>query len=226
MPDDKKNNELIEEIQLLIQYCVNEVEVEEAEELVVKYQSSLLILRLFKEYYSTLPEAREEPVVKISELIHRKGIYLFVLSSTNYSYLYVVSAEDVILLCEYLKDVSQEILSFFGYSSQKEFSKNCPPVEELKEYDPSNESIQSHCPTCGVEEGENHIFGCVVEVCPWCDGQLCNCNCRFEQLETEVIDSEEQLETFLDLLTDKGRVPFSRNQSPAYPGTSEGLDAM
>jgi hypothetical protein len=65
----------------------------------------------------------------------------------------------------------------------------------------------------------------LVEVCPWCQGQLSKCNCRFEQLEVDAIDQEEELEDFVDLLTEKGRIPFERQQVPFYPGTSQGLDA-
>lgn len=73
-------------------------------------------------------------------------------------------------------------------------------------------------------EGEEHLLGCVVEVCPWCEGQLNSCNCRFEQLEVDELLDEEQLEKFEDLLNAKGRVPFVKGHKPAYPGTSDGLD--
>jgi hypothetical protein len=60
-----------------------------------------------------------------------------------------------------------------------------------------------------------------VEICPWCDGQLSRCNCRFEQLAVEEIDSEQQLETLTELLLDKGRVPFRRHHAPYYPGAGQ-----
>ena len=47
---------------------------------------------------------------------------------------------------------------------------------------------------------------------------------RFEQLQRDCIDDEEQVEKFLRILEEKGRIPFSRGQAPAYPGTGEGLD--
>ncbi|PIE35201.1 hypothetical protein CSA56_05145 [candidate division KSB3 bacterium] len=75
-----------------------------------------------------------------------------------------------------------------------------------------------------MEEGEYHLLGCVIEICPWCDSQLHSCNCRFEKLETEEIESEEQLKNLLDLLEEKGRIAYSANESLAYPGTSDGLD--
>lgn len=218
------NEKLVEEIGLFIQYCVAESEIPDAVQLVKNYQSNELILRLLKMHYSTLPEAREEPVVKIAELMHHQGVYLFVVSCTNYSYIYAISSENVLFLAEYRSEISEEILNFFGYASQKDFLNACPPIQELEEYRGDDKRGLHRCPACGVEEGEMHLLGCVVEVCPWCDGQLCSCNCRFEQLETEEIEDEEQLDSFIDLLDEKGRIPYSRTHSPAYPGTSSGLD--
>jgi hypothetical protein len=38
------------------------------------------------------------------------------------------------------------------------------------------------------------------------------------------LSDEEHLETFEELLSAKGRIPFDKSQRPLYPGTSEGLD--
>jgi len=116
------------------------------------------------------------------------------------------------------------VLSFFGIESQEEFLKICLSVKDLEEYVITGTAEKEICPVCGVPEGENHLLGCTVEVCPWCKGQLSYCNCRFEKLGTDAIEDEQQLEKFLDLLTEKGRIPYQKNQAPAYPGTSGGLD--
>lgn len=215
---------LLEEIELFARYCVPEEQLEEAMALVEGYRHDRLILRLFREYYSTVPEAREEAVVKIARLTHHQGVSLFVVGCTEHCYLYAVSVEQLLLLAQYQKEVSQEIVTFFGYSTQEEFLASCLPIAELEEYPRAAEEELRHCPACGVDEGELHLVGCSVEVCPWCDGQLSGCNCRFEQLGCEEIEDQQQLDIFIDLLTEKGRVPFRREQAPAYPGTSKGLD--
>jgi hypothetical protein len=116
------------------------------------------------------------------------------------------------------------VLSFLGLASQEEFTQVCLPVKDLEEYAVTGKAEKAICPVCGVPEGESHLLGCTVEICPWCEGQLSYCNCRFEQLNTEAIEDEQQLETFLDMLTAKGRIPYKKSQAPAYPGTSGGLD--
>jgi hypothetical protein len=221
MPLEIKMHQIIEEIKLFIQYAVPEKDIPSAVALIDRHRDNALMLRLFREYYLALPEAREEAVVKVAKLIDRQGVHLFVVSTARYSYLYAVSPDHVLLLGEYCKEVDQEVLTFFGFKSQEEFLKICPAVDELKEYFMAEKEI---CPVCGVPEGENHFLGCTVEVCPWCEGQLSYCNCRFEQLAINVIEDEQQLEKLNDLLEAKGRIPFQKIHAPAYPGTSGGLD--
>lgn len=224
MPLENKTRQIIEEIKLFIRYSVPEQDLQSAHSLVDRYQNNHFVVRLFREYYSNLPEAREEAVVKIAELLNQQGVHLFVVSTTSFSYLYAVTAEHVLLLGEYLQAVDAEVLSFFGLESQDEFVKLCLPVCELQEYAASATTEQASCPVCGVPAGEDHLLGCTVEICPWCEGQLSYCNCRFEQLDTHVIDDEQQLETFFEMLIEKGRIPYQKSQGPAYPGTSGGLD--
>lgn len=223
MKDGKKT--LMDELELYVQYAVEEKDVGLARGVIDSYKDNERILRLLKKYYTVLPEAREEPVHKLSCLMEREGVGLFVLVCTSYSYLYAVSVEEVLLLCEYQKEVPVEVLAFFGYSSEAEFLQECPAVEDLAAY-PAAGDTASVCPACGVADGQEHLLGCIVEVCPWCAGTLNNCNCRFEQLKVEEIENEEQLETFSELLSAKGRIPFSREEKVAYPGTSDGLDLL
>ncbi|MCD6389517.1 MAG: hypothetical protein J7L69_08895, partial [Desulfobulbaceae bacterium] len=56
--------------------------------------------------------------------------------------------------------------------------------------------------------GEHHTFGCPTEICPWCDGQLTSCNCRFNQLKRDQIKTDSQIDLFLKKLNKKGRIPF------------------
>jgi hypothetical protein len=51
-------------------------------------------------------------------------------------------------------------------------------------------------------------LGCPVEVCPWCEGQLTNCNCRFTQVGVDRFTADCQLDNFIEALEAKGRIPF------------------
>jgi len=216
--------QFIEEIKLFVQYAVPKDEIQTAFALIDRYSDNGLVMRLFREYYSSLPEAREEAVIRLAKLMDRQGVHLFVVSTAPASYLYAASVDHILLLGEYRQEVASEVLSFFGFKSQEDFLKLCPPAEELDEYAAEEGNEKKFCPACGVSEGEYHLLGCTVEICPWCTGQLSYCNCRFLQLKTDKIDDEQQLETFAKLLTAKGRIPYQECQAPAYPGTSGGLD--
>ncbi|HME53585.1 MAG TPA: hypothetical protein VKM55_15270 [Candidatus Lokiarchaeia archaeon] len=79
---------------------------------------------------------------------------------------------------------------------------------------------------CGCKEGEIHEYGCDMEGCPFCGGQLCSCNCIYEKLgyivdpdkefsnlPQEVYEngvSAEEKEKFIDILEEKGRIYASR----------------
>lgn len=215
---------LVDDIRLFLKYGVPIEERERAEALVEEYQGRRRALLLLRQYYLALPDAKEEAAIGISLLVQRQGIALMVVTTTSTAHLYAVSAEEAVWLGEYRQELDGEIVAFWGYRDWQEFLKICPPVAELSPYSSERRQEGCECPACGVGEGETHFFGCVVEVCPWCNGQLSRCNCRFEQLQQESIDDQEQVERFLELLEEKGRVPFSREQAPFYPGSSEGLD--
>lgn len=224
MSEKKELRQLVDEVRLFMKYAVSAVQMGAAEAVVNKYRHNERILRLLREYYFSLPDAREEPVLRIAKLVQQQGVSLLVVTTSSVSYLYIESAQQVVWLGEYRGELELEVLEFFGFASQEDFLKICLPVMELEECSPSSAGEPQTCPACGVGTGEFHLLGCAVEICPWCEGQLSKCNCRFEQLEVDAIDQEEQLEDFVDLLTAKGRIPFEQNQVPFYPGTSRGLD--
>jgi hypothetical protein len=62
------------------------------------------------------------------------------------------------------------------------------------------------CGDCGVKEGQLHVLGCDMEVCPFCGGQLLCCLCCMGCgcVSPEGF-TDEQIKK---LLNDKGRIPF------------------
>jgi hypothetical protein len=217
-------DKLVQEIKLFMRYAVPENEMMTAVLVVDRYRNDRRALSLLREYYIALPDAREEAAIRIACLMQQQGVFLLVLQTTTTAHLYAVSVDVVVLLGEYPCDLETDILAFWGFTSQEEFRKLCIPPADLEDYVGSADGNRGECPACGVAEGELHFLGCSVEVCPWCEGQLNKCNCRFEQLEVDAVDDEEQLERFFELLLAKGRIPFQRQQAPYYPGTSDGLD--
>lgn len=81
------------------------------------------------------------------------------------------------------------------------------------------------CHDCGVEEGQLHVYGCDMERCPFCGRQLIGCGCCYDKLglksyyygskysglSKEVYENgldEEQEKQWLEILTEKGRIPW------------------
>lgn len=214
---------ILDELKIFIEFGVSQAERVQAMQLMERYRGNLTALIVLMEFYKVLPEAREEAVIRLGYITSREGTTLLGITTTGHEYLAVVSENNAHILGEYGKEkLSTEILNFFGYQDNETLCSEVGSFEKLKPYGEKSNHI--NCPACGVEVGEFHIFGCPVEVCPWCDGQLSNCNCRFDKLEVESLDREEQLDEFLSILEAKGRVAFSEDQKPGYPGTSEGLD--
>ncbi len=220
----ENSENILNEILLFVEYAVPGDDLEKAKKFVEGYRDNYLILRLLREHYSTLPEDKEEAVNRVALLIHKQGIYLYVVCSDSFSSLYLISVDTIVWLGEYGKAVNTQILDYFDFKNQKQFLAACKPVQELQKSSEEQEMELAQCPVCNVADGEHHLLGCIIEVCPWCDGQLGTCNCRFDQLETDEIVDDEQLEEFYELLEAKGRVVFAKEQAPTYPGTSNGLD--
>lgn len=210
-----------EEILLFLEYAVPDNMQDDARAFLEKHKQSSIILRLAETYYKALPEAREEAILKVVVLGVEQGLHLLGVGSERSEYLYCVDNKQAVYLGEYGSPVEQiEVWQFFGFSSMEDFVEKRKLFKEYDEFIVTKDD-GIFCIVCAVQQGELHEFGCTVEICPWCDGQLSICNCRFEQLGIEEITSEEELEKLRSLLEQKGRVPFSKDQAPSYPVAGE-----
>jgi hypothetical protein len=218
MKEQRALQEVVEEIELFIRYAVSPEDYDTARVLLEKYRANRVALQVLREYYSSLPEAREEAISRIVHIHRRQGIFLLGVSTGNHDYLFFASEDEAECLGEYPEDSGdQEILAYFGYVDKESFLQRHPTMAEFKDFSETWKINKALCPVCSVAIGEYHHLGCSVEVCPWCQGQLSKCNCRFDQMQKEEIESDEDLERFEALLQQKGRIFFQEGQGPFYP---------
>lgn len=208
-------DDLIADIRMAMDYAVPEENRPEAEELLDIYREDRLALMVLREFYHFLPDSGEDWVREILLLNRRQGIFLLALQTTRRRYVYLVSDEGI----EFHGAADEgylgnEVLDFFGYDGMEDFMAHACAAEV-----PGYEALRLDadvCPVCHAATGEYHELGCVVELCPWCGGQLVHCSCRHDQLGVDSIDSEAELLRFEALLEERGRIPYTPEQRPAY----------
>lgn len=212
-----KNTKLVEEIKIFIEYSVMEEERRAAISTVEELRENTVALSVMREFYGRLPEFRQEAITSVTRIVSRHHAYLIVVDTAHYQYLYFYNEEGPVFLGEKKEGIADtEVLSYFGYSSNEQFLKKTDDSRTL------DEEREFFCPACGVAEGEEHLLGCPVEICPWCDSQFTYCNCRFDQLGVEEITEARELEHLEVILGEKGRIPFSADHAPGYPDGGEG----
>jgi hypothetical protein len=66
------------------------------------------------------------------------------------------------------------------------------------------------CGDCGAKEGDLHQWGCDMEPCPFCGGQLLSCDCAEKRLgQSKGLQKNNLTEKrWMTILNKKGRVPF------------------
>ena len=205
-------------------YAVDDEDRAEAEDLLDIYREDRIGLMLLQEFYSYLPEAREDWVKELRVVNRHRGIFLLAAFTSRNRYLYLVSSEGL----EFQGSMSdgylaEELLDFFGYESGEAFAAVCAAPESLAVYEPV-QMDEEICPVCYAMTGELHELGCPVELCPWCGGQLVHCSCRYDQLGVDVIGSEEELLQFEAILEEHGRIPYAPEQRPSF--AADGLAGM
>ena len=206
------------DIQFLMKYAVPEDQVDAAEAILEKLDSDIIGLNLLHCFYVHLPEGEDDSVVELRQITHRQGVFLLcAFTGKGLQYLYLVNNEAAHLIGTLGEGVvDKELLDFFGYADNKEVLALGKKPEKLQEYEPYTPD-SNLCPSCHVAEGEFHTLGCPVEICPWCNGQLTYCNCRFERLDADTVDKVSQIEKLQELLEEKGRIVFKKEHSPGYP---------
>ncbi len=212
-----------EKIRLLMEYAVPDERLREARDLLDEYRDDRIALDLLHEFYSYLPEARDDWARDIRLVGRSRGVFLLALVTGHSGYLYLVSSEGIEFHGR-LADgfVDRKLLEFFSLPGPEDFKRTCAKPGSFPRYEPLGMD-RDVCPACHAVTGEVHEFGCPVEVCPWCGGQLIHCNCRFDRLEIDELVSEEDLDRFLKLVEEKGRIPYAPEQRPFFADEGPGV---
>ena len=213
---DKTLNELKEEILLLMDYNSPTERRRELEEVLERYKADFIGLNVLHHFYSFLPEAQEDGITILRTLAQKEGTFLFSASTFIDNYVYIATSERAELLGTCKEGFWEtEVLDFFGYTSREDFITKHRETSESPEYTPVclDDTL---CPVCAVVNGEMHTFGCPVEICPWCGGQLTNCGCRFAKLGIDKLDKDADIDLFFELVTKKGRIPYNIKQRPVF----------
>ncbi len=206
-----------------IAYAVAEEHREAAEDLVEIYREDRIALSLLHEFYSFLPEAREDWIREIRLVNRHRGIFLLAAVAGQDAYLYLVSSEGIEFQGSCAEGfLADELLDFFGYESARAFTAVSARLDALPVHEPLGQD-EDICPACHAEAGSYHELGCPVEICPWCGGQLIHCSCRFDRLGLDSLASEEELQRFEAILEEQGRIPYSREQRPNFVGEGPGI---
>jgi hypothetical protein len=78
---------------------------------------------------------------------------------------------------------------------------------------------EKRCHDCGALEGQLHLYGCDMERCPFCLGQLITCGCIYKFLEIDCRPgtraysegpNEDQSDLWVAILNKQGRIPYIR----------------
>lgn len=208
----------LDAVKLLMEYAVPKEHLEEATSLVEKHGADTISLNIFHTFYSYLPEAHDDYIKMLRLLARKEGTFLVCVSTGIDDYLYLATNERAEFLGPHAEGIyHEEVLHFFGFINKEAFIKAHKDLSRFPVYVPAH-LHGDLCPLCLTAEGEYHTLGCPVEVCPWCEGQLTNCNCRFSQLGAETLTKDKQIDIFQKKLNKKGRIPFNAaHQRPGYP---------
>lgn len=205
----------LDDLNLFIDYAVDSKDRETARAMVHHFSKDPLAFNVFWAFYRTLPDAKEDCILKIYQPEHHRGTFLFLVHTKLSAYFYMVNTKEAKLVATEGEGLPQDILEFFGFADRAAFDKKHGDLSKHPVY---QSEVSQTCPVCYTTNERLHEFGCPVEICPWCDCQLTNCNCRFEKIGVAEITTDKQLETFKAILEEKGRIAYDATlHRPAYP---------
>lgn len=210
-------------IRSLMRYAVPEEAMEAALDLLLIFGDDRTALAVLEEFYSFLPEAKNDWIKELRLVARQQGVFLIAAVASEDAYLYLISSEGIEFNGS-LRDgyLDHDLLDFFEFESAEAFQQAVKDTEQLPEYQPLQVDPDL-CPACQAATGELHELGCPVEICPWCGGQLIHCDCRFEQLGVDEL-SERDLLRFEALLEEQGRVAYSPEQRPSFADEGGGVE--
>ena len=79
--------ELADEILLLIEYSAPADEFEVVREVMEKYSADRATLQVFLHFYSYLPDARDDGIIRVSRVANRQGTFLLCVTTLFGEYL-------------------------------------------------------------------------------------------------------------------------------------------
>ncbi len=210
-------------IRTLMRYAVPEEAMDAALDLLLIFRDDRTALAVLEEFYSFLPEAKNDWIRELRFVARQRGVFLIAAVASEDAYLYLVSSEGIEFNGSLREGwLDRSLLDFFEFASAEVFQQAVKDVEQLPEYQPLQLDADL-CPACQAATGEPHELGCPVEICPWCGGQLIHCDCRFEQLGVDELD-ERDLLRFEALLEEQGRVAYSPEQRPSFADEGPGVE--
>ena len=219
--DNHNFEKKLKEIKLLMRYAVPARHLEKATAIVANFQDDIIGLNLCHNFYSFLPEPEEDYITGIALVARKQGTFLLLAKTRLAQYIYLVNQEKAEFVCKAAeKNWAQELLDFFGYRDSAALSRQLEDTDMLEDYIPISRD-ENVCPACQAEHGEFHTLGCPLEICPWCDGQLTSCNCRFTQLDRDQLRGVKDVEKFIKKLNAKGRIPYNKKERLAFPALAD-----
>ncbi|WP_417913918.1 hypothetical protein [Candidatus Electronema sp. JM] len=210
-------------IRTLMRYAVPDEAMDAALDLLLIFRDDRTALAVLEEFYSFLPEAKNDWIKELRLVARQRGVFLIAAVASEDAYLYLVSSEGIEFNGSLREGwLDRSLLDFFEFASAEVFQNAAKDVEQLPEYQPLQLDADL-CPACQAATGEPHELGCPVEICPWCGGQLIHCDCRFEQLGVDEMN-ERDLLRFEVLLEEQGRVAYSPEQRPSFADEGPGVE--